>query len=104
MGRFQEIGGVEADPFADRVDEDWLETEVLTFRPCPSLDESKRIALAMDYGMEAGVMRLPVRRAMRIYALRRLGFVAEPLEPPITNETQQLEWVGVEAECSMLDG
>ena len=99
MGRFQEIGGVEADPFADRVDEDWLETEVLTFRPCPSLDESKRIALAMDYGMEAGVMRLPVRRAMRIYALRRLGFVAEPLEPPITNEIQQLEWVGVDAEC-----
>ena len=47
----------------------------------------------MDYGMEAGELRLNVRRAMRLYALRSLGFVQEPLQPPMLNELQQLEWV-----------
>ncbi len=44
--------------------------------------------------MENGRLELTVRRAMRIYTLRRLGFVAEPLEPPMRNELGQLEWIG----------
>lgn len=47
----------------------------------------------MDYGMEGGRLVLDVRRAMRMYALRRLGFVQEPLKPPMLNELKQLQWV-----------
>jgi len=49
----------------------------------------------MDYGMEQGRLELSVRRAMSFYTLRRLGFIGEPLVPPMLNELQQLEWVAV---------
>jgi len=96
VGRMQGLGEAKTCPFAKQVDTDWLETEILRFRPHPDLSESQKTALEMDYGMENGAMSLPVRRAMKIYALRRLGFVGEPLEPPMTNELRQLEWVGVD--------
>ncbi len=96
IGRIQDVGEARACPFSDEIDEDWLETEILRFRPHPQLSESQKTALEMDYGMEKGEMSLPVRRAMKIYALRRLGFVREPLDPPMTNELGQLEWVGCE--------
>ena len=41
--------------------------------------------------MEGGRLELTVRRAMRLYTLRRLGFVSEMLEPPMFNELEQLE-------------
>jgi hypothetical protein len=50
----------------------------------------------MDYGMQDGRLELTVRRAMRIYTLRRLGFVAEPLQPPMLNELKQLKLVSIE--------
>lgn len=92
IGRFQSVGRVKPCAFADRVDTDWLESETLSFQPNPKLAKKRQTALAMDYGMEGGVLELTVRRAMRIYALRRLGFVAEPLEPPMLNEMKQLRW------------
>ncbi|MDQ8195799.1 hypothetical protein QEH59_15305 [Coraliomargarita sp. SDUM461004] len=94
IGRFQTVGRRKPCLFEDLVDVDWLETETLTFRPNPELSKHQRTALEMDYGMESGRLQLAVRRAMRIYALRRLGFVQEPLEPPMLNELQQLEWFG----------
>jgi len=53
-------------------------------------------ALEMDYGMEDGTLRFACRRAMRIYALRRLGFVKQRLAPPMLNELKQLEWIATE--------
>jgi hypothetical protein len=50
----------------------------------------------MDYGMEDGTLRFACRRAMRIYALRRLGFVKQRLAPPMLNELKQLEWIATE--------
>ena len=93
IGRFQTVGRAKPCPFVDLVDEDWLATETLTFRPSGGLSANQRTALEMDYGMEAGELCLNVRRAMRLYALRRLGFVGEPLQPPMLNELQQLEWI-----------
>ncbi len=93
IGRFQSVGSAKPCPVQDVVDVDWLETEALSFRPNRKLAKNQRIALEMDYGMQDGVLQLFVRRAMRIYALRRLGFIGETLEPPMLNELKQLEWV-----------
>ena len=95
IGRFQSVGRSKPCPQEDRVDNDWVECETLCFQPSAAFSSSQRTALEMDYGMQDGRLELTVRRAMRIYALRRLGFVAEPLEPPMLNELKQLEWLPV---------
>lgn len=93
IGRFQSAGKSKPCPHVEWVDTDWLEPETLVFRPSAGLSPHQRTALEMDYGMEDGRLMHTVRRAMRIYALRRLGFVGAPLEPPMLNELKQLEWV-----------
>jgi len=93
IGRFQSVGKAKPCTETEVVDADWLETETLEFVPNKALSANQRIALEMDYGMQDGRLVLPVRRAMRMYALRRLGFVREPLKPPMLNELKQLEWV-----------
>ena len=94
VGRFTAVGRTKPCPFAEAVDEDWLETETLRIRPNPKLSPKRRKAMAMDYGMSDGFLELSVRRAMRLYTLRRLGFVREPLVPPMLNEVGELEWAG----------
>jgi hypothetical protein len=93
IGRFESVGKPKACPLQDRVDLDWLESETLRFQPSAALSVNQRRALELDYGMEDGVLELSVRRAMRLYTLRRLGFIGEPCEPPMLNELKQLEWV-----------
>lgn len=93
IGRFQSVGRSKPCEFADRIDRDWLENETLVFRPAPALSANQRKALEMDYGMEEGQLAITVRRAMRLYTLRRLGFVREPMEPPMLNELEQLGWI-----------
>lgn len=92
IGRFTAIKRVKPCPFGDAVDADWLESEELRIRPNPKLSAKRRKALELDYGMEKGVLTLSVRRAMRLYALRRMGFVREPLAAPMLNELRELEW------------
>ena len=74
IGRFQSVGRRKPCPQAGRVDADWLACETLCFQPSPAMSANQRTALEMDYGMQDGRLELTVRRAMRIYALRRLGF------------------------------
>jgi len=93
VGRFQAVGRPKPCPQGNRVDAAWLEWETLCFEPSRELSANQRKALEMDYGLQDGRLELTVRRAMRIYTLRRLGFVGEPLEPPMRNELGQLEWV-----------
>jgi predicted DNA-binding transcriptional regulator YafY len=93
IGRFESVGRAEPSPFADRVDSDWIENVELQLRPNPGLDLGKKRALEMDYGMEDGQCILTVRKAMKIYTLRRLGFVGESMAPPMLNELKELLWV-----------
>jgi len=93
VGRFQAVGRSKPCDAAERVDADWLENETLIFEPSPELSPHQQTALEMDYGMVDGRLELTVRRAMRIYALRRLGFIDDPLEPPMLNELKQLRWL-----------
>jgi hypothetical protein len=96
IGRFQSVGKAKPCSQKGRVDVDWLEGDTLIFRPSEALSRNQRTALEMDYGMIHGRLELTVRRAMRVYALRRLGFVENSQEPPVLNELRQLEWIAVE--------
>lgn len=97
IGRFQKVLRAKDCPHVGEVDADWLAVETLVFRASERLKPAQRTALEMDYGMDDGSLRLPCRRAMRFYALRRLGFVRKRLAPPMLNELKQLEWVAVES-------
>ena len=96
FGRFQKVLRTKDCPHLAVIDEDWLAVETLVFRASEGLKPAQRTALEMDYGMVDGSLRLPCRRAMRIYALRRLGFVKKRLAPPMLNELKQLEWFATE--------
>lgn len=82
-------------PFRDRVDEDWNAMVRMVVTPHPNLAEAQKQAIAMDYGMRQGELRFPVRRAMLVYAARRLGFI-KPFEGrpdlPMANELGELLW------------
>jgi hypothetical protein len=94
IGRFTAVARAKPCPFAEAMDTDWLETEVLRIRPYAKLSAKRRRALEIDYGMVDGFLELTVRRAMRLYALRRLGFVKQPVAAPMLNEMKELEWMG----------
>lgn len=93
IGRFQKINSSKPCPHLSQVDTEWLEVVTLIFRANPGLSAEKQQALEMDFGMEGGYLRLPCRRAMKIYALRRLGFIGVQPARPMLNELKQLEWI-----------
>lgn len=71
-------------PFAldPREDMDWLESIEITVVADPSLSAAQRRAIELEYGMKDGKLKIPVRRAFLIYALRRLGLdVPEDVRP-----------------------
>jgi len=54
-------------------DTDWNEFVTLEIGPHPDLSESQKRIIALDYGMRGGRAQIRVRKALRYYALRRLG-------------------------------
>lgn len=58
------------DPAMDR---DWRESIEITVVADPSLSAAQRRAVELEYGMRDGKLKIPVRRAFLVYALRRLG-------------------------------
>jgi len=47
----------------------------------------------MDYCIEDGQRINSVRRAMKVYTLRRLSLVGESMAAPMLNELKELVWV-----------
>jgi hypothetical protein len=54
-------------------DSDWNELITLEIGPHPDLSEGQKRIIALDYGMRGGRAQIQVRKALRYYALRRLG-------------------------------
>jgi len=71
--------GTEADPGDDT---DWNESVELEIAPHPDLTEAQAKAIALDYGITKRSARLPVRRALLYYALKRLGLDHDPDSRP----------------------
>jgi predicted DNA-binding transcriptional regulator YafY len=73
LGRMRKArisGERETDPAQDAA---WNDTIELEIAPHPGLSEAQAKAIALDYGMTTRSARLPVRRALLYYALKRLG-------------------------------
>ena len=54
-------------------DTDWSETVSLNIAAHPALSENQRRVIELDYGMTDGVAKIPVRRSLIFYTLKRLG-------------------------------
>lgn len=60
-------------PVVPDEDADWNEYITLEIGPHPDLSDSQKKVIELDYGMRGGRASIPVRKALRYYALRRLG-------------------------------
>ncbi len=63
-------------------DADWNDFVELVVAPHPGLTPAQAKAVALDYGMTRGNVRLKVRRALLYYALKRLGLDHDPESRP----------------------
>lgn len=59
-------------------DADWNEQVTLEIGPHPKLSETQQKVIALDYGMRGGRAKIPVRKALVYYALKRLGLDTDP--------------------------
>lgn len=59
-------------------DADWNEQVILEIGPHPELSETQQNVIALDYGMRGGRAKIPVRKALVYYALKRLGLDTDP--------------------------
>jgi len=56
----------------------WREMVDLVIGPHPELSSNQRRVTELDYGMTNGQFKIPVRRALLYYALKRLGLDTDP--------------------------
>lgn len=86
----------ELGPIADE-DKSWQQTVEVVIAPHPELSDSSKRAIELDYGMEAGEVRIVCRRALLFYFLKHLGLDSETEgKPPkqqivMRNRTEVLE-------------
>ena len=82
LSRITEIAhgmGQGVDPGADPgADECWHSTVTVDVTPAPHLSESQQNAIAIDYGMSDGSIRIETREALLLYLLQQL-----PLYSPV---------------------
>lgn len=76
LARMEEAEWPGADFEAPR-DEDWETWSVLRLQVNPSLDESRRRAFRLDYGLEDDVLEIRVREAMKPYLLAEMFLLDE---------------------------
>lgn len=96
IGRISRLRRATSADFVSVADECWSAQVRLWIRPASTMDKNRRRALEMDYGMEDGVFLFVVRKALQIYACRRLGFVRLEDPLPIVNEIRELELFKIE--------
>ncbi|MCC6779313.1 MAG: WYL domain-containing protein [Hyphomicrobiales bacterium] len=83
LGRLSQPGLADAAGASAQDDAAWHEMVTLAIAPHPALTPAQARAVAIDYGMQRGTARIPVRRALLFYALRRLGLdLAADARPP----------------------
>jgi predicted DNA-binding transcriptional regulator YafY len=83
-------------------DTDWNSVVELNIAPHPGLTPAQAKAVALDYGMTRGSVRLKVRRALLYYALKRLGLDHAPeTRPP---NVQQIVLINRDAVQPLVQG
>lgn len=78
LSRIIETRSIRPSDVSPEDDVDWNELITLEIGPHPDLSESQKRIIALDYGMRGGRAQIQVRKALRYYALRRLGLDTPP--------------------------
>jgi hypothetical protein len=78
LSRIIRTRGIRASTVEPDADTDWHDTVTLEIGPHPGLSDAQKKIIAVDYGIRAGKVRIPVRKALLYYALRRLGLDTDP--------------------------
>lgn len=83
LARILQIRESRASTIDPAVDREWHEIFTIELAPHPGLSESQRQAIEMDYGMEDGVIGIPMRLCMTWYFERHhsLDIPSESLPP-----------------------
>lgn len=78
LSRMLKIRGSRASEASAAQDIDWHTEVTLEIAPHPDLSETQAKVIALDYGMHSGKAKIPVRKALLYYALKRLGLDTDP--------------------------
>ncbi|MDF1807090.1 MAG: WYL domain-containing protein [Hyphomonas sp.] len=78
LSRIIETRGTKPSEIDAAGDADWNEQVTLEIGPHPELSETQQKVIALDYGMRGGRAKIPVRKALVYYALKRLGLDTDP--------------------------
>jgi hypothetical protein len=73
LSRILEIRGSRLTDITQAADTSWNEEVTLEIGPHPDLSKDQQKVIELDYGMQDGLAKIEVRRALLYYALRRLG-------------------------------
>jgi len=87
VSRILEIEGTQQDRSRGTEDSEWHNIVRLVLAPHPSLAETHRKVIELDYGMTDGVCEFECRQALLFYVLRQLGLEDESNRSP---EAQQI--------------
>jgi len=80
LARIAAVGPAEPAQSDPAEDLDWHTLVTLEIVPNPGLTQAQQAVVARDYGMTDGRLRLPVRRALLRYSLRRLSLDLDPTQ------------------------
>ncbi|MFG1363451.1 helix-turn-helix transcriptional regulator [Xanthobacter versatilis] len=78
LSRMLETRGTRLSAVAPGTDTDWHEFVTIEIGPHPELSEAQKKVIALDYGMRSDRAKIPVRKALLYYALKRLGLDTNP--------------------------
>ena len=78
LSRIMETRSILPSEVGPEADADWNEQVTLEIGPHPELSETQQNIIALDYGMKDGKAKIPVRKALLYYALKRLGLDTDP--------------------------
>ena len=78
LSRILEIRGCKPSEIGSDADAEWNDQVTLEIGPHPELSDTQQKVIALDYDMRGGKTKIPVRKALLYYALKRRGLDTDP--------------------------
>ena len=78
LSRIIETRGTKPSEVRPDADAEWNEQVTLEIAPHPELSATQQKVIAHDYGMRDGKAKIPVRKELLYYTLKRLGLDSDP--------------------------
>lgn len=88
FGRILELSDTKESDINPANDKEWNTMIELTIAPYQGLDVGKKVGIEADYGMQDGIVKLVVRKALAGYLKKTLGFIND-----IADETSKANQV-----------